>query len=386
MEKRLLEIEARKLEIRELLEDDKAEANLEELETELRSLDEEKTKIEKRATIAASIQAGSTEAREIQKPAEGVTKVEPTETELREKRGRQLKEMRAVTVASSDIVLPKFYSKDVKPTFNEVSSLIDRVNVMPLMGGESFTQSYLKGYGEGGEILEGADYVTADPVFGYAEIAKAKVTAYSEDSEEVQKLPAANYDSIVVNGISVATRKRITKQILVGTGAANTFAGIFSAAATAIDATTDIEFDAIDDKTLDTIIYAYGGDEDVEDVAVLILNKQDLKAFATLRNSDGTKTYTVVNNGNTGTIDGVPYIINSACKAISDAATADNEYAMAYGPLSNYTMAVFSELEVQRSTDFKFKQGMIAHKGAIFGGGNVTAHNGFLRVKKNVPV
>ena len=34
---------------------------------------------------------------------------------------------------------------------------------------------------------------------------------------------------------------------------------------------------AITDETLDDIIYGYGGDEEVEDVAVLILNKKDLK-------------------------------------------------------------------------------------------------------------
>lgn|GEM_PF-6458294 len=92
--------------------------------------------------------------------------------------------------------------------------------------------------------------------------------------------------------------------------------------------------------------------------------------------------YTILTHGNTGTIDGIPYIINSACKAISNSATAANEYAMAYGPLSNYKLVVFSDLDVQRSTDFKFSTGQIAHRGSIFAGGNVIAQNGFLRIKK----
>ena len=197
------------------------------------------------------------------------------------------------------------------------------------------------------------------------------------------KLGAADYDSTIVNGITVAQRKKITKQILVGTGATNRLAGIFSAAATAIDAATDLELSEIDETTLDEIIYSFGGDEDVEDVAVLVLNKLDLKAFAMLRDSNGKKIHIVVNKGNTGTIDGVPYVINSACKAVSATATTAGEYSMAYGPLSNYTMTIFSDLEVQRSTDFKFSTGMIAHKGVIFAGGNVTSKNGFLRVKKS---
>lgn len=382
---RIQQIEARKLEIRKLLEGND-QVDLEALEKELRDLDAEKQQIEKRQSLAKGIQAAENEPEQRQLPgAENPQKEDPqTESrKAREKRGNALKEKRAVTVGSSNVVLPKYSAYDIRPTFNQVSSLIDRVNYKELKGGESFEQPYLVGYGEGDYTAEGADYATAEPVFGYAPIAKSKVTAYAEDSEETLKLPAADYDNVVVNGISVATRRKLTKEILIGTGATNRLVGIFSAAATAIDAATDLEISAIDDKTLDNIIYAFGGDEDVEDIAVLILNKKDLKAFATLRNSDGKKTYNVVNNGNTGTIDGVPYIINSACKAISDPATTAGQYAMAYGPLSNYTLAVFSDLDVQRSTDYKFKQGMIAHRGSIFAGGNVTSKNGFLRVKKD---
>ena len=55
---------------------------------------------------------------------------------------------------------------------------------------------------------------------------------------------------------------------------------------------------------------------------------------------------------------------------------------MAYGPLSNYELPVFSDIDIQRSTHYKFKQGQIAHRGDVFAGGNVAAYNGFLRVKK----
>lgn len=303
--KKLQEIEARKQEIRAMLESDQ-EVKLEELEAELRELDEEKSKIEKRQAIAQMIEEGKIETRKVEENVH----MEINDTQVKEtraKRGQALK----VTVGSSDVVLPKHSAADIKPTFNEVSSLIDRVNVKPLNGGEAFEQPYLKGYGQGDHVLEGADYATAEPVFGKAAIAKSKVTAYAEDSEETLKLPAADYDAVVVNNMTVATRKKLTKEILVGTGATNRLVGIFSSAATAIDPATDLTVSAIDEATLDNIVYTFGGDEDVEDTAVLILNKKDLKAFATLRNADGKKVYDVVNNGNTGTIDGVPYVINS---------------------------------------------------------------------------
>lgn len=290
------------------------------------------------------------------------------------------------TLSSSSAVLTQHTATDVKETFNEVSSLVDRVKVIPLPGGESYKRGFVKSYGEGGYTAEGADYTTAEPTFGYASMSKAKITAYCEEPEEIKKLAPAAYDSIIEGSTEIAIRKKLSKQILVGAGGDNSVTGIFfnpsSASDDIIDRSTDIEFSTIDENTLDTIIYGFGGEEDVEDVAVLILNKADLKAFATCRLSDGKKAYTVVNHGNTGTIDGVPYIINSACKAVSNSTTTAGAYCMAYGPLSNYEMPVFSDIDIQHSNEYKFKQGQIAHRGDVFVGGNVAAHNGFLRVKK----
>lgn len=89
-----------------------------------------------------------------------------------------------------------------------------------------------------------------------------------------------------------------------------------------------------------------------------------------------------MNHGNTGTIDGVPYVINSACGAVTDTQTKAIVYCMAYGPLSNYEMAIFSDIDARKSLDYKFKQGQIAYRADIFAGGAVAAHNGFIRVKR----
>ncbi|CQR73309.1 Phage capsid family protein [Sporomusa ovata DSM 2662] len=305
----------------------------------------------------------------------------------REKRGTDLKEMRSVTVGSSNVLLVAHQATDIGQGFNKVSSLIDRVTYMYLPGGESFTQPYLKDNPEGDYKAEGEAYATADATFGNAAINKSKVTAYSESTEELLKLPAAPYEQEVMAGITKSVRRKITKEILVGTGATNHLSGIFSTTADAIDSATDLGVAAITNTTLDDIIFNYGGDENVEDAAVLILNKADLKAFSQLRTTDGKKFHTIVTNGNTGTIDGIPFIINSAgCKAISATATTVGAYCMAYGPLSNYKLVVFSDLDVQRSTDFKFSTGQIAHRGSVFIGGNVVAQNGFLRITKKAAV
>lgn len=386
-DKRLTDINTRKAEIRSKLQGTE-QVDLDALETELRALETEEKEIrqrERREKLAKGIQdevPGIDTRQDGEfKPGDNVDLVKESRKQ-REERGKALKENRSVTVGSSNVILPRYDATDVKPTFNEVSTLIDRVTHKPLMGGESFRQPYLKGYGTAGYTAEGADYTDAEPVFDSVAINKSKVTAYAEDSEELQKLPNVDYEGEVVKGITIATRKKITREILIGDGTTNHLAGIFSTAATAIDAATDKAITTIDETTLDEIVFSYGGDEDVEDAAVLILNKKDLKAFVTLRSDDGERIYTVVSNGNTGTIDGVPFIINSACKAITDPATTTGQYSMAYGPLSSYLLTIFSDVDVQRSTDYKFKQGMIAHRSSVFVGGNVCCKNGFLRVKK----
>lgn len=278
-------------------------------------------------------------------------------------------------------------ASDIAPTFNDVSSLIDRVKTVPLNGGETYERGFVKDYGDGAGVTgEGADYRETEPTFGYVTIEKQKVTAYTEEPEEMVKLPNADYDGVVEESVTRAVRRKISRQILTGDGSTAKIKGIFfnpsKEADDVIDRKTDLEFSEIDDGTLDEIIYSYGGNEDVEAIATLILNKADLKAFAKLRDKQGRKVYTIVNHGNTGTIDGVPFIINSACAAVSATADANTPYCMAYGVLDNYELAVFSDIDTKKSTDFKFKSGQIAYRASIFIGGAVAAYNGFIRVKR----
>ena len=318
----------------------------------------------------------------------------------REERGQGLKDGKTVkfnaktafksvknALSVTQTVTPKQTASDIKETFNDVSSLVDRVRTIPLNGGETYQRAYVKSYGDGaGETAEGGDYNTTEPVFGYVSVEKQKITAYTEEPEEMIKLPNADYDGVVEGSVTRAIRKYMNRQIMIGAGTSGKFKGIFfnpsEKAEQVIDPATDLSMKTIDDGTLDEIIYSYGGDEEVEDVAVLILNKKDLKAFAKLKDKQGRKFYTIVNHGNTGTIDGVPYVINSACKAVTDAQTSTAEYCMAYGPLSNYEMAIFSDIDARKSTEYKFKQGQIAYRADIFAGGAVAAHNGFIRVKR----
>jgi len=301
--------------------------------------------------------------------------------ETLELRGKHLRENRVIQVSSTEVLVPETVSNGLAPVpYAQVSTLVDKVNIINLNGGETYKKSFVKSNGTAGTTLEGQPYSETEPAFGYVTITKVKITAYTEITEELEKLPSIPYQSEVLKNINVSLKKKISEQILRGAGTSNTFTGIFSDQAIALADTTPVELSAITDTTLDDIIFAYGGDEEVEGGAVLILNKNDLRAFAGLRTSEGRKVHTV--DYISQTIDGIPYVINSNCKAIADSATVAGEYAMAYGSLKNYEVPIFSPVEIGKSTDYKFKDGIICYKASVFTGGNVVGYKGFLRIKK----
>lgn len=300
----------------------------------------------------------------------------------------EMSEFRAISLGSSNLVTETKYKKTLAPSFNEVSGLIDLVNAVPLIGGESYMAGFEKNVGEGGYTTEDGNYTEADPEYDNVSVGKAKITAYSEITDEAKKLPNVDYSSRVANSIAKAIRKKITRQTLIGAGGSNQITGIFNAPANVMPiADTDIEISSIDADTLDKLVFGYGGDEDVEGGAWLILNKKDLAAFASIRSTDGKKLYNITLNGNVGRISsdnsfGVNFIINSAAPALSASGTAANTYCMAYGFPFAYEMPIFSQIEVQESRDYKFRSGQIAFRGAIWIGGNTTMYKGFSRAKK----
>ena len=310
-------------------------------------------------------------------------------------RGREL---RAITVtptglgAIPTIVVPSMSSTTIEKNFPVVSSLVDAVAHLSLHGGEAFRQPFVVDIDEGGYTGEGENATIAETHFEFASIGRTKITAYAELSHELQKLPSAPYAQVVFENILTSMRKLLTREIMLGPGIGadqrSRITGIFSDKATAIDPATDIEIAQITDTTLDEILLQYGGDEDVGDnsAATLILSKLDLLAFSRVRTSTRSKFYEIeFKGGNGGTISGVPFIINSACKPLSvsqdKGGAASGEYSMAYGHLSGYQLVEFTPLTVERSDDFKFRQGMSCFRGEAFVGGNVVRKNAFLRIR-----
>lgn len=394
------------------------EVDVDALETEMRELNKKKESIEKRFKLANELNDDPSLAQNTRsfnpkpqsadpKPDGDTRSSKVIIAEKREKRGKDLKDIlerkhtdkviirmlpletdeeRAVVVGNSNVVLPTAFSERIVDTFNQVSTLIDRVTIMPLMGGEAYEAPFVVDYGEGGESTLTGNSTDVETKFDFATIGKSLITAYQTWPREITKLANAPYEAFVSNGITKALRKRINRQIMFGDGTANNFTGIFDTGATmvAIDTANDLELSAIDDTTLDKIVFNYGGDEEVEDMAVLLLNKKTLQEFAEVRTNDGIPFYNITLNGNTGTISkvgggmSIEYLINSPIPARATAGVST--YFGAYGSLSAYEMAIFSDAEILRSDDFLFKTRQIAYNGEVYAGGNVTKKDGFLRL------
>ena len=167
------------------------DALLEEATTITGILDDVKNR-EKLAGIAKDAEGGA-------EPTGG-EKGEEVKDKAREERGQNIKDGKAVKFSAkktfgvknalsvSQTVTPTHSAADMKETFNDASSLVDRVTPIPLNGGETYQRGYVKSYGDGaGGTAEGGDYNATEPVFGYVTIEKQKITAYTEEPEEMIK-------------------------------------------------------------------------------------------------------------------------------------------------------------------------------------------------------
>jgi len=419
-----LEFEKRKNELKEKLQNAKDE-ELEEIRSEIEELEkaevtddseedkkEESTEevkeepVDERSLLKGAVEnlekRDFSSAKVIEKTNKEERKLEENE-KLVEEKAKDLKEgkavrmafnneeKRSVTVSGGTILVPKKYKNSLSETFNQISGIVDELNTVALNGGESYSVAFEKGYGEGDYTTEGGEYKDIDVETDYVETGRAKITSYIEVTKEVKKLPSIDYLALISKRVTDSIKKKIGAQVIVGAGTSNTIKGIYNADTKVMPTSTgtaDISLNGIDEDTLNDITFAYGGNENVETPQTLILTKDDLKAFAKIKATDGRPVYKITKRGTSGTIayvdDGltVPFIINSACNSLSDDSTEDGKYTMIYGSLSDFELPVFSDLEVQESTDYQFKKGMIAYRADAIVGGTVSKYNGFVRVKK----
>lgn len=371
MEKRLQEIEARKAELIVELDGEVTEERLAEIETEQRELEAEAAQIRKKMDVRGRL--GNPEA-----------KAEGREESAEERKAREFVESRATTIASGDIAVPTNTQNNVNPLMGG-GSILDLVNVQDCKGmGANLVPYEIPGM-EADQDVEG-ESSESDFATKYAKIAPVTVDVYTEVSRETMKLTPVKYMQAVQTAAYKALRKKVAHLIVTGSADENgTFAGIKLAEA----CETKVEISAIDDKTLRNIILSYGGDEDVEGAAVLLLTKKDLQAFGAVRGTaDKKPVYEIIpdeSNPNTGIIkDGglsCRYSLNNQLKDFT-AATAKTDDVMYYGKPKAFEVDIFSDYQITVSEDAALKKRMIAVLGEVMVGGNVTVYDGFIKVRK----
>lgn len=435
-EKRLKEINARRAEIRALLESD-AEADIDELTRELDALDrEEASLISRRDAVARLNRSGEIGGHGDRGSGDGPTPgpvnpiigrsgahgeaaggglpsgVNSRAAYLADLQGIRVDDAearaaqfvteqrmtiqtdalrRSLTLSSGNIAQPSRVS-GINAGQNLVSGIVDMVYIVDANGMGEDSVAYEVSGGQKADIKKDDGSVTPEstPTLKIAKITPVLVSTLSYVSRNIRRTTPLNYQARVSDSSLAALRQKTGGLIVTGNPAAAKaeITGILKAAA--IDSGTDLEIVSIDHTTLRKIALKYGGAANVEGGGVLLLNKEDLIAFGDIRGKNELKPVYEIEfseaSTTTGTIkDGgltVRFCIVDDLPALSAAATAAGSYSMCYGKPYAYQLDLFGPYEVSVSEGYKFGEGLLTVMGEAMIGGNVITENGFIRVKK----
>lgn len=222
--KRMKEINDRKAELRALLQGTD-EVNLDEIETELRDLDDEFKKLEKRKATADGINAGTIPATEITNPVATRSDDDSSEKEyrsawLRSVRGLELSEAetRALTTAASSVgaAVPTITQNKIIEKVKQYCPLLDKIDLLRVPGGVKVpaegTTIDAKTHAEGATIAADGDTLVDVVLAGY------EVTKLVTISKSVEKMSIDAFENWLVNKISRKVAEQIGKLIISGSG------------------------------------------------------------------------------------------------------------------------------------------------------------------------
>lgn len=287
----------------------------------------------------------------------------------------------AATVFSGDLVAPTGGSSQINDGFNaQVSGLIDQVRVETFDGLTGWEESYLKTIQTAttGKPAAVGGTTRADSV---PEWRKAKLLAHEVQTtafvdRNISRLSPAAYAAKAQGYALTALRREINKLIINGDGSeAPEVFGFINAKNTKAENIFDTSaVTAIDEDTLRSLVFGYGGSEELTPNARLILDKVNLDALGKIKigADDNRSLFDISLTGNTGTIKSggliVPYTIASAI----------GSKTLAYGDPMSYLLALFGSYTVRVDESVKSVERMIAILGDVLVGGNLTVDKGML--------
>jgi len=272
-------------------------------------------------------------------------------------------ETRAMLVSSGKIATPTGVKETINELNNEVSSIVDMVDIVDCEGMGSNKISYEFTAPTAGETAEGVAYQAGETVVDFVTTTPKTVTVISQISKQVKKQSPVKYQEKVQKNALVALRKKVSAIIV----------DKLSKSALCVKMN---DLTKIDEKTLRAVALNYGGDENVTGNATLFLNKQTLVALGDVRGANEKKAvYEITpnaSNPNKGIIkDGglsVEYVLNSNVAANT----------LIYGQALKFELDVYSDYEIKVSEDFAFDKGMLTIRGDVELDGDVVFKDGFV--------
>lgn len=270
-------------------------------------------------------------------------------------------EVRALLVSSGTVATPTGVN-GINELGGTVSSIVDLVDVQNAEGMGSNKVAYEFSAPKGGVTVEGEAYKEGETVTAFKTITPETITTIASISKQVTKQSPLDYQAKIERNAKNALRKSVSEYIV--------------SKIVASDLTVKKTIDAINDKTLRNIALAYGGDEEVDGSATLVLNKNTLVKLGDVRGTSEKKAIYEITpdagNPNAGVIkDGglaVNYVLNGNVA----------EGTLIYGQLAKFELDLFSNYEIKVSEDFYFNKGMLAIRGDVEIGGDVVYKDGFI--------
>ena len=294
--------------------------------------------------------------------------------------------LNSTLIGTDSLAKPTRVGTTIHDNHDVVSALLDRVTVVDMQGCSQWDEPYVKAMQTADAGTDGSAPTASDPTFRVASIKPVLVDTLSYVSRHINNLTPVAYADKVKELALKALKRKIVAFITNGDG--STFYGLTNATNTkseAICKTYEVSSTTIGAGFLRKLVLSSGGAETTGS-GVLLLKKADLIALGDIRGTNELLPVFEItpdegSNGNYGTIkDGgltVDYIIDDSLTALSTATQGASAIkTMVYADLSAYILGLFGNYTVEVSKDYKFAEGLLAIRGEVMAGGNLSVHEG----------
>lgn len=363
IEKRLKEIDDRKLEIRQALESD-TEADLDAVEKELSELEEEAKELRSKKEIAENIQAGKVETRKIEEPeVETMEDVRATKEYrsafFKKLLGKPLTEVeeRAYTsdIGSAGAVIPTETANKIFDRMTKVAPMLNQITLLRVAGNVRFALENVRD--EAALHAENAPITPASDSLAYVTLAGYEYAKVIRISKTVATMAIDAFESWLVNMLAEDIARAIEDAIINGDGSTEP-KGIEHANtwdltnAVLVDPTDGVDFDDIM-NLMALLSNAY-----MSNAKFLCNNKMFYGSLAKVRDADGMPIYVKdMEAGVSFRIMGLPVILSDY---VEDNTVYFGDFSKVIGNLSQ-------DISVESSTQSGFLANAIDFRGtAIF--------------------